>query len=278
MVINNELSRKSGKGKGTILIVDDIPENLRILNSILSENGYHVRPALNGQLALNSAQVDIPDMVLMDIKMPGMDGYETCAHLKDDERTKEVPVIFVSALQDVTDKVKCFKLGAVDYITKPFEIREILARVENQMTILNLQRELKARNKELEKTVKIREEVENIICHDLKGPLSPILSYPRMIRKKGPLTDKQSQYLRKIDLAGHKLLGIITLTNDLFKMEKGIYNFEPEPINLVTVIDTIVSEFSHIADQKDLSIQVLMNGQVIKERENKINLDRRKKI
>jgi len=135
------------KTKGTILIVDDIPENLYILNRILTDKGYTVRPARNGEIALKFIQTNLPDIILLDIKMPEIDGFEVCSRLKKDKRTSDIPVIFISALNDINEKIKGFKAGAVDYITKPFDSDELLARVRSQMICQNLKKRLKEQNK-----------------------------------------------------------------------------------------------------------------------------------
>jgi PleD family two-component response regulator len=135
-----------------ILIVDDTPANLNVLSAILGKRGYRVRPAINGALALKAAQKAAPDLILLDVQMPGLDGYAVCRQLKADAQTRAIPVIFISALDDVLDKVEAFQVGGVDYITKPFQIEEVLARVENQLA-LHQQREaiasLLARNEQL---------------------------------------------------------------------------------------------------------------------------------
>jgi PAS domain S-box-containing protein len=135
--------------KGNILIVDDNPANLDLLSGILSEQGYKVRLIPDGQLALMSVQSTLPDLILLDILMPEMDGYQVCEKLKADERTKDIPVIFVSAVHEVFDKVKAFSLGGVDYITKPFEAKEVLARIENQLRISRLSKQLLEQNAQL---------------------------------------------------------------------------------------------------------------------------------
>jgi len=122
-----------------ILIVDDTPANLNVLTAILGKRGYRVRAAINGGLALKAAQKAPPDLILLDVQMPAMNGYEVCRQLKADEQTSHIPVVFISALDDVLDKVEAFQAGGVDYITKPFQIEEVLARVENQLA-LNRQR------------------------------------------------------------------------------------------------------------------------------------------
>jgi signal transduction histidine kinase len=138
--------------KGNILIVDDTPENLRVLSSTLTERGYKVRSVINGAMALMGAQAAAPDLILLDIKMPDMDGYEVCQQLKAHDGTREIPVIFMSALDAVFDKVKAFSCGGVDYIPKPFQIEEVLARIENQLTIRRLQLQLQAQNQQLQQT------------------------------------------------------------------------------------------------------------------------------
>ena len=132
--------------KANILVVDDTPDNLRLLGAILTDQGYRVRKTLNGQTALKTVQTVPADLILLDINMPGMNGYEVCEALKTDERTKEIPVIFISALDDVLDKVKAFQVGGVDYITKPFQGEEVIARINNQLTIRQLQKKLQSQN------------------------------------------------------------------------------------------------------------------------------------
>jgi len=214
------------KTKGTILIVDDIPENLYILNKILIDNGYTVRPARNGESALKFIQTNLPDIILLDIKMPEIDGFEVCSRLKKDKRTSDIPVIFISALNDINEKIKGFKAGAVDYITKPFDSDELLARVRSQMICQNLKKRLKEQNKELLEITRQREDVNHVTHHDLKGLLSPIISSPDLIRKLGPLTMKQSKYLEQIEKAGQKMLKVINRSVD--PMLLGIYKDDQE--------------------------------------------------
>ena len=135
--------------RANILVVDDTPENLRLLAGILSEKGYQVRPVPNGKLALSAAQKMPPDIVLLDIMMPEMDGYQVCQQLKNSEVTKDIPVIFISAINDVMDKVKAFAVGGVDFITKPFQVEEVLARIDTHLKICSLQQSLQEKNQDL---------------------------------------------------------------------------------------------------------------------------------
>ena len=142
--------------KKDILIVDDMADNLRVLSSILTREGYNVRKALNWQMALTATQTLLPDLILLDIMMPEVDGYEICQTFKAWELTADIPVIFISALDDVFDKVKAFKVGGVDYITKPFEFQEVLVRVQNQLALRSARLEILKLNVELEHRVKQR--------------------------------------------------------------------------------------------------------------------------
>lgn len=133
-----------------ILIVDDTPENLSILRQILAEQGYRVRPALSGEIALKAVQANPPDLILLDILMPEMDGYEVCRRLKADENLRHIPIIFISALDELEDKVKAFSEGCVDYITKPFQADEVLARVNTHISLRSTQISLEKKNIDLQ--------------------------------------------------------------------------------------------------------------------------------
>jgi DNA-binding response OmpR family regulator len=143
----------SNPSSQVILIVDDIPDNLRVLSAALSEQNYQVRCAKNGSLALMGAKNATPDLILLDIQMPDMNGYEVCKKLKADIQTSEIPVIFLSALDDVFDKVEAFTVGGVDYITKPFQVEEVLVRVRHQLALQAAKTEIIKLNTELEQKI-----------------------------------------------------------------------------------------------------------------------------
>jgi adenylate cyclase len=154
------LSLKTESQQATILIVDDTPDNLRLLSTTLTQHGYSVRNAINGALALNSAQMIKPDLILLDIMMPGLSGYEVCERLKADPKTSDIPVIFISAIDDALDKVKAFSIGGVDYITKPFQIEEVLVRIEHQLKIWQLQKRLEEQSIRLQQEMSERQRTE----------------------------------------------------------------------------------------------------------------------
>ncbi|MEL6927365.1 MAG: response regulator [Cyanobacteria bacterium J06600_6] len=136
-----------------ILIVDDTPQNLHLLVDILTKYEYKVRPVPNGKLALSAAEINPPDLILLDITMPDLNGYEVCKKLKENPKTKDIPVIFISAGNEAVDKIKAFAIGGVDYISKPFQIHEVLMRVKNQLAFASLQKQLKAKNEQLKQTI-----------------------------------------------------------------------------------------------------------------------------
>jgi len=139
--------------RANILLVDDEPKNLKLLSDLLEEQGYQVRQAINGAIALEAINLAAPDLILLDICMPELDGYSVCQKLKANPQTKDIPVIFVTAFDEPWNKVKAFSVGAVDYIHKPFKVIEVLARIENQLKIKQLQQELLARNAQLQQAL-----------------------------------------------------------------------------------------------------------------------------
>jgi putative two-component system response regulator len=158
---------------GSIVIVDDNPNNLQVLGAMLQQEGYKVRPALSGELALRAIAVSPPDLVLLDVRMPGMDGYETCRRLKAQPESADIPVIFISALSDSEDKLEAFAAGAVDYVSKPFQSAEVLARVRAQLQLHRMQRRLE--NLVVERTAELR-----VTCESLAGSRA---QYRRMLEQ-----------------------------------------------------------------------------------------------
>lgn len=171
----------SAIAKGDILIVDDTPDNLRLLSAMLGRHQLGVRKALTGQWAIAAAQAAPPDLILLDIKMPEMSGYEVCQRLKADPLTQTIPVIFISALDDTIDKVKAFAAGGADYITKPFQEAEVLARIAHQLELRRLQAQLVAQNEELVRSNRELEQFASVVSHDLQQPLQSILGYTKLI-------------------------------------------------------------------------------------------------
>lgn len=169
-------------GKGTVLLVDDNPTNLGVLFEYLSDSGLRLLAAQDGQSAIAQINHLKPDIILLDVMMPGIDGFETCRLLKQDPGTTDIPVIFMTALTETVDKVKGFSLGAVDYITKPFQAEEVLARINAHLALQTLQRQLQDQNQQLRKEIRDREQAEqslrvllHAVSHDLRNPVTGLL-------------------------------------------------------------------------------------------------------
>jgi diguanylate cyclase (GGDEF)-like protein len=158
---------------GNILIVDDLPENLQLLAQMLKNQGYKVRKAINGETALRACQFMLPDVILLDIKMPDRDGYEVCQDLKNNPETQDIPVIFISALNDIFDKVRAFEVGGIDYITKPFQEQEVIARIKSQLTIQHqkklLQQEVQKHQETSEMLYQSRALISGVLNSSLDG-------------------------------------------------------------------------------------------------------------
>lgn len=167
--------------RGDILVVDDTPANLRLLTQILTERNYKVRPVPNGTLALAAARAALPDLILLDVNMPDMDGYTVCRELKADERTRDVPVMFISALDDVYDKVRAFSAGGVDYLTKPFQVEEVAARVATHLAVRHLQTALQAANADLQARNAELDSFARTVAHDLKNSLNTIMGHAELL-------------------------------------------------------------------------------------------------
>ncbi len=169
---------------GDILIVDDKLENLSLLRQILIGYGHTVRTAASGAEALEAVGLQVPDLILLDVLMPEMDGFEVCRQVKTDDRMRDVPVLFLSALDDTEDKIKAFAAGGVDYITKPFEIEEVMARLQTHLALRDLHRQLNRANarlasqlKELEARNEELDAFAHTVAHDIKNPLTTIAGY-----------------------------------------------------------------------------------------------------
>jgi two-component system, sensor histidine kinase and response regulator len=234
-----------------ILLVDDTPDNLRVLSAMLTNQGYEVRKALNGQRAIASVQSDLPDLILLDIKMPGMDGYAVCQHLRADPKTCDVPIIFISALDDALDKVKAFAAGGVDYVTKPFQEMEVLARIEHQLCIQRLKQQLVEHNHELTRSNRELEQFAYVVSHDLQQPLQSITGFVKLLLLKyeGELDEVVSDYLNRIYNSGNRMQHLI---QDLLSYSKvGQQDQDMQQVDFNIVLKQVLDNlYSTIADSQ----------------------------
>ena len=214
------MAEQSDSHKGNIIIVDDTLPNLRILARILTDSGYLVRGIPSGAMALTATASEPPDLILLDIMMPEMDGYEVCRQLKANEQTREIPVIFMSALDEIMDKVKAFSVGGVDYITKPFQVEEVLARVETHIALQALQRKLEHQVLALQEVNAALQESNNeldafahTVAHDLKNPVANILMSTELLQEIAgdaqPDQAKTAEIVQWLNVSGRKVVNII---------------------------------------------------------------------
>ena len=242
--MNNQTPERTPRG--SILIVDDTPANLRLLSNMLAEQRYKVRSVINGQMALTATQASPPDLILLDIRMPEMNGYEVCEHLKADEDTHDIPIIFISALDATQDKVKAFTVGGVDYITKPFQLEEVLARVETHLALRNLQKSLQREIIERDKLIAELDAYAHTVAHDLKNPLGALVGFSDMLETEyTELSDEQLLLcVSTIAKSARKMTNIIEellLLASVRKME----DVKTEPLDMAAVV---VEALDRLAD------------------------------
>lgn len=220
-----------------ILIVDDNPTNLKVLFDILQHSGFRVSVSKSGESALSKVQEARPDLILLDVMMPGIDGFETCRRLKANSLTQAIPIIFLSALDDVNHKVKAFEVGGVDYITKPFHTLEVLARVKNQLALQN------ALKKEQELS-ELKSRFVTMTSHEFRTPLTTILSSAELLENYSYkwTEEKKLHHLQRIQVAVQRMTQLLNDVLLIGKAEAGKIEFQPLPLDLAAFCHNLVEE------------------------------------
>lgn len=231
--------------KNTLLIVDDVSTNLSVLSEFLSEAGYKVIVAQDGKRAIKKAEHIHPDLILLDVMMPGMDGFEVCQQLKSQTITQDIPIIFMTALADTIDKVKGFSLGASDYITKPIQSEEVLARISTHLKLFRLQRESRAHTQELEQRNLELEAFSRTVAHDLKNPLNLVINYTESVLEDcplgAPLDEMSIKSLHLVISAGRKMVNIIDALLLLAGVSKQ-QQVELQPLTMSSIVSQVVEQ------------------------------------
>ncbi|HDN26467.1 MAG TPA: response regulator [Thioploca sp.] len=242
--------------KGTLLIVDDMPTNLKMLFAYLRHLKFKVLVAENGEDALVRVAHVQPDLILLDVMMPHMDGFETCRRLKENEATRDIPVIFMTALSETVDKVKGFEMGAVDYITKPLQHEEVLARITAHMTLRRLQQTLEGKNQLLEQqNLQLQEqnaELESFAhtcAHDLKNPLGNIMNLSEiLVYKLGASLEAESlDFLQRIETTALKMDDIIKSL--LLLASSRQQEVEMTPLNMLEIVTSVQQRLEHLIEE-----------------------------
>ena len=246
--------------KPAVLVVDDVPENIDILAGAL-DRAYDVKIALNGEEALAIATSSSPPaLILLDIMMPGIDGYEVCRRLKQNKKTSEIPVIFVTGMGEMEDEAKGFAVGGVDYITKPIRTPLVLARVNAHIELKNAREALKKQNRILKENLRLREDVENIVRHDMKTPINVFMWAPAILTAEGNLSENQLNTLNIVKQAAHTMLQMLNSSVNILKMERGEYTVTPAPVNVLKVLKQVRTDLQGLARSKKLTLESRVNG------------------
>jgi two-component system sensor histidine kinase/response regulator len=263
---------------GNIMIVDDNPANLRLLEDMLLQKGHEVHSFPVGRLALAEAVQNPPDLILLDINMPEMNGYEVCQRLKSDERLADIPVIFLSALSEIQDKVKAFGSGGVDYISKPFQIEEVHARAETHLKLHHLQRALKLQNERLEEAVAARtkelaEAIQrltildrsksdflNLISHEFRTPLNGILGVSELVLDALPATEENAELQGMFERSRRRILSILEDALLLTQIDVKGEQFRPAAISLHTVMRRAGEGAAEFAESREVKLSRLPAG------------------
>ena len=246
--------RTSREDVPNVIVVDDTPANLQLLTGMLKERGYKVRPVPSGKLALQAAKNDPPDLILLDIMMPEMDGYEVCERLKADDKLKEISVIFISALNETMDKVRAFGVGGVDYVTKPFQFEEVAARVSTHLELQRQRRKLRENYERMRRLEELRDNLVHMIVHDLRSPLTGISGFLDLALELGKetLTEDGLEYLRTAKRSTTAVIGMVSAVLDVSKMEAGEMKLHLAECDLVRIAADLMSDMQSLKEGREM--------------------------
>jgi two-component system, sensor histidine kinase and response regulator len=239
-----------------ILIVDDEPRNLQLLGSFLKQQGYSVAVAQDGQQALDFVQKRLPDIILLDVMMPQMDGFEVCRRLKAIEAHRRIPVLFVTALTDTDNILKGFEVGGVDYINKPIIQSEVLARVRVHLENQRLVREMADANRDLIELNQLKNRFMGMAAHDLRNPLSGIIGFSELLLAGdfGELSEEQKPIIERLHATGGRMLNLVNDLLDVSVIESGRLTLRIEPHSLRAMIEEQLKLHRLTADKKQIGL------------------------
>jgi two-component system sensor histidine kinase/response regulator len=239
--------------EGKILIVDDTPQNLDVARGLLESSGYETIIATSGEKAIQRAKQQLPDLILLDIQMPGMDGFETCEELKSSTITNQIPIMFLTALSDTDSVLKGFEVGAVDYITKPFKAQELLARVNTHIKNVRMSQQLEAISKSKDKFI-------SIIAHDLKNPFNAILGMLEMLLEDyEEFSDYEIiKYLHDLASSSKKAYKLLENLLQWSRSQFGVLEVYPEKFSMSSIVSDVVDVAEAQASNKNIHITKLV--------------------
>ena len=242
--------------KALVLIVDDNHDNIRILGTAIKSIDCNVAVAFDGQSALNIIEKEVPNLILLDVLMPDITGFQVCEKLKSNPKTKDIEIVFITSAVNVQEELRGLELGAIDYIHKPISIPIVQAKVELYLERIKRKHELELKNDALNELYRLRNDIERMMQHDLKTPLSVIMGFSQLISDHTTSIDEKEMYSKYIYEAGNKILYMIDSSLNLYKMEIGTYEYIPESIALNPLIEEVFQDLQSLHISKQLKINV----------------------
>ena len=246
----------SSSNGANILVADDTAENLRLLVTMLGAQGYEVRPVTGGRQALAAAERDPPDLILLDINMPDMNGFEVCRGLKARAPLEPIPVIFLTAMSDVADKVRAFDVGGVDYITKPFQIEEVHARVRTHLSLRRAQVDLAQHLDKLHGLERLRDDLVHMIVHDMRSPLMALVGHLGLVQHEGErrLSPEALADLRAANEAADMIAHMANDLVDVSRLEARKMPIERREHDLCSIIQSVVGSLGALDSGRPLEV------------------------
>lgn len=241
-----------------ILIVDDVMSNVLLLKVLLTNEKFAIATASNGRQALEQVEKENPDLVLLDVMMPDMSGFEVAQHLKSNPNTADIPIIFLTALNSTADIVKGFQVGANDFISKPFNKEELIIRVTHQISLVAAKRLILSKTEELQRTIAGRDKLYSVIAHDLRSPMGSIKMVLNMLILNLPSEKIGAEMYELLTMANQTTEDVFSLLDNLLKWTKsqiGKLNVVYQDVNLVEVTDGVIEIFSMVASLKKIKIR-----------------------
>lgn len=241
-----------------ILIVDDVMSNVLLLKVLLTNEKFAIATASNGRQALEQVEKENPDLVLLDVMMPDMSGFEVAQHLKSNPNTADIPIIFLTALNSTADIVKGFQVGANDFISKPFNKEELIIRVTHQISLVAAKRLILSKTEELQRTIAGRDKLYSVIAHDLRSPMGSIKMVLNMLILNLPSEKIGAEMYELLTMANQTTEAVFSLLDNLLKWTKsqiGKLNVVYQDVDLVEVTDGVIEIFSMVASLKKIRIR-----------------------
>jgi two-component system, sensor histidine kinase and response regulator len=240
----------------SVLVVDDTIENLRLLAGMLGEHGYEVRPVTSGRQALQAAAGDPPDLILLDVNMPDMNGYEVCERLKASPDLRDIPVVFLTALTDTADKLKAFEVGGADYVTKPFQVEEVLARVQAHVALHRSRTELAESYDRLRALERLRDDLVHMVVHDMRSPLTVLLNTLDFLRDDvEPLGGRVLRDLAAATEAANTLTGMANDLLDVSRLEAGSMPLARAVTDIVEVASRVQAGLTRLDSTRVIEVE-----------------------